>query len=61
MSRIWEFSTGNGTKFWYQDAMKHRIDGPAVEWENGDKEWWLYGTRYDPIVWLLKVHEWGLK
>lgn len=21
----------------------HREDGPAVEWENGDKEWWING------------------
>ena len=21
----------------------HREDGPAIEWANGDKEWWLNG------------------
>ena len=26
---------------WYNKAYKlHRLDGPAVEWSNGTKEWW---------------------
>ncbi len=35
-----------GSKFYYRDKeMKilHREDGPAVEWTNGGKEWWLDG------------------
>lgn len=24
----------------------HRTDGPAVEWSNGDKEWWQHGLRH---------------
>ena len=38
-----------GSKFYYKDkAMKvrHREDGPAIEWSNGDKEWWLNGKRH---------------
>ena len=32
------------TKRWYNEAGKlHRIQGPAVEYANGDKEWWLEG------------------
>lgn len=37
-----------GTKFerkvYYKDKelrIRHREDGPACEWVNGDKEWWL--------------------
>jgi hypothetical protein len=36
----------DGDKFYYNDkAMKirHREDGPAVEWRNGHKEWFLNG------------------
>jgi hypothetical protein len=33
-----------GNKYWYLDDGKyHRKDGPAVEWANGDKEWYLNG------------------
>ena len=24
----------------------HRLDGPAVEWANGTKEWWINGQRH---------------
>ena len=33
------YSTGH--KAWYLDGNLHRTDGPAVEWADGDKEWWL--------------------
>jgi hypothetical protein len=26
---------------WYLNGKCHRVDGPAIEWANGDKEWWL--------------------
>jgi len=30
-----------GTKRWYNEKDQlHRLDGPAVEYENGGKEWW---------------------
>ena len=32
-----------GTK-WYLDGQLHRKDGPAIEWIDGDKEWYLYGV-----------------
>jgi hypothetical protein len=35
-----------GNKFYYKDkamSVFHREDGPAVEWLNGSKEWWLNG------------------
>jgi hypothetical protein len=31
---------------WQQNDQRHRIDGPAVEWANGDKEWWQNGQRH---------------
>jgi hypothetical protein len=39
----------DGNKFYYKDkAMKilHREDGPAIEYTDGDKEWWLNGKRH---------------
>lgn len=51
----------DGTKFWLQNDQFHRADGPAVELHNGEKYWWLNGDEYDPLEWLLKVHELGLK
>ena len=35
-----------GDKFYYSDrdmAIRHRKDGPAIEWANGDKSWYLNG------------------
>ena len=32
---------------WFdQDGKRHREDGPAIEWENGDKFWFLHGKRH---------------
>jgi hypothetical protein len=31
------------TKYWYKDNYIHREDGPAIEYDNGDKEWWYNG------------------
>ncbi len=32
---------------WYNDKEKfHRLDGPAVEWANGSKEWYVDGKRH---------------
>jgi hypothetical protein len=33
-----------GTKHWRNESGQlHREDGPATEWTNGDKSWWLHG------------------
>jgi len=37
--------------------MVHREDGPAIEWGDGRKHWYLNGKEYDVLEWLLKVHE----
>jgi hypothetical protein len=29
-----------GTKHWYHNDKRHREDGPAIEWANGDKHWY---------------------
>jgi hypothetical protein len=34
-------------KFWYYKNKQHRIGGPAVEWDDGAKWWYLDDKRYD--------------
>jgi len=36
-------------KEWFQYGSLHRLDGPAVEWNNGDEEWWIRGVKYTKI------------
>jgi len=39
----------DGNKFYYKDrkmTMLHRTDGPAIEWADGDKSWWVDGKRH---------------
>jgi len=31
----------SGSKFWHLNNELHREDGPAVEYADGSKEWWL--------------------
>lgn len=47
----------DGSEFWYRNGMFHRIDGPAITWCDGEKEWFLYGMKLDPILWMIKAHE----
>jgi len=35
-----------GNKRWYLNGLLHREDGPAVEYADGNKEWWLNDTPY---------------
>jgi len=37
----------SGTIEWHNEAGRlHREDGPAREWADGSKEWWLNGERH---------------
>jgi hypothetical protein len=33
----------NGTKYWYQNGLRHRLNGPAVEYTDGAKYWFQNG------------------
>jgi len=33
----------NGTRYWYQNGLRHREDGPAIEYTNGERRWYLNG------------------
>ena len=38
---------GDGTRRWHNHLGQfHRIDGPAIESPNGDREWWVEGKRH---------------
>ena len=32
----------DGSKAWYVDDKLHRLDGPAIEYPDGGKEWYKY-------------------
>ena len=38
-----EMTDAKGTKTWFLNGKRHRVDGPAIEWANGTKEWFLNG------------------
>ena len=33
-------------RYYNEEGEKHRLDGPAVEWSNGYKEWYIEGKCY---------------
>jgi hypothetical protein len=37
--------TGEFSTSWYLDDKLHRVDGPAVEWADGYKSWYLNGIQ----------------
>ena len=39
-------------KWWFDNDLIHRKDGPAIEWNDGDNWWYLNGYRY------LTIREW---
>ncbi|MBK3340010.1 hypothetical protein [Burkholderia pseudomallei] len=44
------------TEYYYEN-MKHREDGPAVEWSGGKNQWWIHGVQYSEEefdVWVAK-------
>ncbi len=41
-----------GTTRWYNEQSQlHREDGPAVEYKDGEKYWWLNGISYSKLEW----------
>jgi hypothetical protein len=52
-----------GNKFWRNSKGEyHRTDGPAIEWIDGDKEWYENGERHrlngPAIEWLSGKKTW---
>ncbi len=45
-----------GTTRWYNEQGKlHRENGPAIEYEDGEKWWWLNGISYSKLEWEIEV------
>ena len=40
---------------WYLNGNRHRVDGPAIEYANGDKRWYLNNRGYLKVDWKLEV------
>jgi hypothetical protein len=36
----------NRIEYQNEQGKRHREDGPAVEWNIGDKSWWINGKRH---------------
>jgi hypothetical protein len=36
----------DGSTYWYQNGKYHRLDGPAIEYANGDKSYYIEGKKY---------------
>ena len=34
-------------KSWFKHGKRHRLDGPAVEFGNGNVQWWIEGVYYN--------------
>lgn len=37
----------DGTKHWYFQGRRHRVDGPAIEWWDGDSCFYLVDFRFN--------------
>ena len=45
----------NGTRKWLHHGLRHRLDGPAVYFATGDKEWWISGANYTEREWKKEI------
>ena len=52
-----------GTRWYYNNAGQlHRTEGPAIEYANGNKEWWQDGLRHrtdgPAVEWVDSTKSW---
>ena len=45
----------DGDKAWFLNGLKHREDGPAIEFANGTKIWYLNGNDLTEEEWVYTV------
>ena len=50
----------SGSKYWLFNNKLHRINNPAIEWNDGTKEWYLDGKRYTKKQYYLELLKRGL-
>ena len=54
--------SSTGAKRYYNSSgVFHRTDGPAVEWADGTREWWLYGVRYAEPTYYTALKAMGIQ
>ena len=41
----YQVTVDNEKTVWRLNDKRHSVDGPAIEYANGDKEWWLNGKK----------------
>ena len=46
---------GDGTLTWWFNGLRHREDGPAIEWANGTRSWHLEDRELSEEEWLLEM------
>ena len=51
----------DGTKEWYLNGDRHRIDCPAIELSNGSKSWYLNGKQFTEANYRLLQFTNGIK
>ena len=44
-------------KAWYQNGKRHREDGPAREYADGNKFWWLNDVKYSEQEWIIALRK----
>ncbi len=54
----------NRIEYHNEQGYRHRTDGPSIEWNNGDKSWWINGKLHredgPAIEWDDGIKEWYL-
>ncbi len=45
----------SGSKSYYENGKRHRIDGPAIEYSDGYKEYWLFDKKYTKEQYDIEV------
>ena len=42
-----------GDKYWYHNGRCHRTTGPAIEYANGNKEYWVNDRQLTQDEWIV--------
>lgn len=50
-----------GFGYFIDPGIPHRIDGPAFEFADGTKSWYINGEEMSKMVWLDKLKELDIK
>ena len=45
------------SRMWFIDGMKHRLDGPAIVWQSGEREYWINNQQFSKEDFDEKVKE----